>query len=298
MSDIRTSTVALLYPGELGAAFGELLTSRGVRVVTTLRDRSAATLERCRTAKIEVIDSLTNLAKQASLVISLVPPTAAEEVAAAYCDASEIPATYVDMNSIGPELAVAIAARVTACGHEFVDGAINGLAKNLTKGGTLFLSGKRSAVVADLLGDAMRVRLLGDEIGRASSMKMLLSGLSKGLCALFVENALIARRQGMLSEMIEAYTTIYPGVMVVVDRMLPTYARHAGRRAVEMRELEETARGAGVEPCVIEAVRELHEMLAGASFKDGALPDLTALIETLDREQLLSVVRAGQEPAR
>ena len=75
-----------------------------------------------------------------------------------------------------------------------MDGAINGLAKNLTSSATMFLSGPRASEVADLFGQHVRVRLLGHEFGRASAMKMLLSGLSKGVCALFAETALTAAR--------------------------------------------------------------------------------------------------------
>src|SRR5947207_2171998 len=120
----------------------------------------------------------------------------------------------------------------------------------------------RGRSAARLCRDA-GVKLPGERPGRASAMKMLLSGLSKGVCGLFVETALVAERQGMLAEMTEAYAQIYPGIMAVVERMLPTYPQHAGRRAAEMAELEQTALAAGLEPCVLAAVARVHEMLAG-----------------------------------
>jgi 3-hydroxyisobutyrate dehydrogenase-like beta-hydroxyacid dehydrogenase len=216
-----------------------------------------------------VLGSLAEVVRQANVVLSVVPPAAAEELAAAYCNftnTAPADALFVDVNSIGPELVTTIAAGVREAGVGFVDAAVNGLAKNLTKGGTLLLSGERANDVAKLFGETIRVRVLGREIGQASTMKMLLAGLSKGLCGLFAELALLAQRRGMLGEMLEACEQIYPGMMLVVDRMLPTYAQHAARRATEMNELEETARNAGVEPCVIDAVRRLHEEMAGASF--------------------------------
>jgi 3-hydroxyisobutyrate dehydrogenase-like beta-hydroxyacid dehydrogenase len=177
---------------------------------------------------------------------------------------------------------------------------VNGLAKNLTTTATLYLSGPRAAEVAGLVGGlvggGMRVNMLGDRPGRASAMKMLLSGLSKGVCALFVETALVAKRQGMLPEMVEAYGQIYPGVTAVVDRMLPTYARHAGRRAAEMGELEQTALAAGLEPCVLAAVARLHEMLARLDFGPPVEPGdsaVTSMIERLAAEGLLAAEPAG-----
>jgi len=268
-------TVGLLYPGEMGSSLAQLLTAHGVRVVTSVAGRGVRTVSLAKTSGAVVLPSLEAVVRASDIVFSMVSTGAALDVAISYCElASVAPASaiYVDVNSIGPELACSIAEKVSNAGRSVVDGAINGLAKNLASGGTLFLSGARSGEVAAVLGDAMRVRILGREPGQASTMKMLLGGLSKGLCGLFAELAVMAERREMLPEMLEACEMIYPGIMQVIDRMLPTYAKHSGRRAVEMRELEQTIQNAGVEPCVVKAIHELHDRLASISFDaaDGA----------------------------
>jgi 3-hydroxyisobutyrate dehydrogenase-like beta-hydroxyacid dehydrogenase len=263
----RPTTVGVLYPGEMGAAVCAVLRRRGIPVLTTLDGRTDATAARAAACGAQAVDSLSHLVGRCDVVISLVSPSAAEEVARAWCDAARLAppgAIYVDVNSIGPAKAAAIAARVEACGRSFVDASINGLARNLTTGGTLYMSGARSAEVAELFGDDLRVRMLGDEPGRASAMKMLLGGLSKGMCALFAELALLAERLGMLDELLEATTRTYPGVMTVVNRMVPTYARHAERRHTEMSELLATARDAGAAPGVVDAACRLHAEIARA----------------------------------
>jgi 3-hydroxyisobutyrate dehydrogenase-like beta-hydroxyacid dehydrogenase len=263
-----TKTVGLLYPGDMGAALAGVLTKGGVRVVTTLRCRSQATVRRASAAAgIVVLDSLADVARESDVVLSVVSPAAAEAVAESYCrlsSAAPVAALFVDMNSTGPELAERLAARVEGCGVGFVDAAINGLAKNLTTSATLFLSGARSAEVAALFDKAVATRVLGPNAGRASAMKMLLGGVSKGTCALVLELALLARQRGMLGEMLSECARIYPGISALVDRMLPTYAQHAGRRAEEMNELLATAEASGLEPCLLEAVSRMHEMIAGA----------------------------------
>ena len=281
-----SKTIAVLYPGELGAGVAALARTRGARVITTLDGRGEATAARCREAGLTVLDSLADVARQADVVISLVPPAAADDLVDAYCKVAHLAprgAIFVDANSIGPELARSLAVKVAAAGRAFVDAAINGLAKNLTAGGTLFLSGPRAPEIADWIGDAMRVRVLGPEPGRASAMKMLLSGLSKGICALYLELALVAQRSGILPEMSEATAMIYPGVFALADRMIPTYGRHAARRATEMGELESTARAAGLDPCVIDSLRRLHDALAEVPFdpKQAADPSAASLIERL-----------------
>ncbi|HEY2587773.1 MAG TPA: NAD(P)-binding domain-containing protein [Tepidisphaeraceae bacterium] len=275
-------TVGLLYPGEMGASLGTLLAGRGVRVVTTLAGRSERTACRARDAGLVILSSLADLVRESSIVFSLVETSAAAQVAQSYAAlAAAAPdgAIYVDVNSIGPELASQIGALITAAGVDFIDASINGLAKNLSTGGTFFLSGPRADEVAQLVGPAVRTRVLGGEIGRASAMKMLLGGLSKGLCALFLELAALAQRRDMLAEMMDACTMIYPGITALIDRMLPTYARHAGRRATEMTELKSTARHADMAPCVIDAIRDLHELMAGVEFADQDGASVAALVE-------------------
>ena len=282
----RATTVGVLYPGEMGAAVCAVLRHRGVPVLTTAEGRSDATVARAAGCGAEVVPSLVRLVGRCDVVLSLVSPSAAEDVAQAYCNLARLAppaAIYVDANSVGPAKAAAMARRVEAAGRSFVDASINGLARNLTTGGTLYLSGARSADVAALFGDGIRVRVLGDEPGRASAMKMLLGGVSKGMCALVAELALLAQRQGMLDDLLGAMAQTYPGVMTVLNRMLPTYGRHAQRRETEMSELLATAQDSGAAPLVIEAVQRLHAELA-AAFPAGAADSCDADLGSFLRE--------------
>ena len=258
-------TVGILYPGEMGAAVASLLVARGTPVVTTLAGRSETTVAQAEASGATIVGCLDEVVRVSDVVFSLVVPSAAEDVAADYCGRARLApagAIFVDVNSIAPARAREIGSRVEAAGRSFVDASINGLAKNLRSSGTVYLSGPRAAEVAAVFDGAARVKLLGEEVGRASAMKMLLGGLSKGICALFAELAVLAHEQGMLDEMLEAATRTYGGVTAVAERMLPTYARHAERRHTEMSELEAMARDAGVTPRVIEGVLRFHEALA------------------------------------
>lgn len=290
----RVPTFGVLYPGEMGAALSALLRDHGVAVVTTLGGRGQATARRAVNAGMLVLDTLAHVVRVSDVVVSLVVPSAAEEVAEAYCGVAHLAprdAIYVDANSIGPEKAMAIARRVARAGRSFVDGSINGLAKHLATSGTVYLSGERAGEVAAVLEGAVHARVLGARPGRASAMKMLLGGLSKGLCALFAELGVLAERQGMLGDLLEATARTYPGVAAVAERMLPTYPRHAARRHTEMSELEATARGAGMSPEVIAAVCRAHAALAevfpggtGESHGQGIQSgDLPAVIRQLAR---------------
>jgi 3-hydroxyisobutyrate dehydrogenase-like beta-hydroxyacid dehydrogenase len=300
-------TIGLLYPGEMGVAVAALLARRGIRVITTLHDRSPRTSRRCRETGIVELPTLRDVVRQAQVVISLVSPAAAEAVAHDYCRVAETApagAIYVDANSIRPELAATLATMVDDAGGDFVDASINGLAANLGGGGTLFLSGPRANEIAGLFEGSMRVRLLGAEPDRASAMKMLLSGLAKGTLALLTELAAVARKRGMLDAAMSEFTAIYPGITSVALRMLPSYPHHAARRSTEMREVEETAWAAGIEPCVLAAVSRLHEAIAtllisspspNTAAGEGAsgLRSADAVLQRLLNQELLSLPASG-----
>ncbi|HYO09345.1 MAG TPA: DUF1932 domain-containing protein [Tepidisphaeraceae bacterium] len=297
MTPAAVKTVGILYPGELGARVGEALAARGVAVITTLAGRSRRTARRCQQGGIVVRPALADVVREADVLLSLVPPAAAEEVARQYAElahAAPVRALFVDLNSIAPERAGAIAEQLSRSGRGFVDGAVNGLASRFAAGGTVFLSGARAAEVAALFEGAVRVQIVGDAPGAASAMKMMLSGLSKGVCALFAELAVTAERRGMLAAMLAASSQIYPELAKLAERMLPTYAEHAERRATEMSELEATVAAAGVDPVVTAAVRQVHEQLAAVDWSGGcpsdaaAATDITTVLRRLSESDFCS----------
>src|SRR5881392_835936 len=99
-------TIGVLYPGEMGASLAVLLRRRGHAVVTTVAGRGERTARLCREAEVAVLPSLEDVVRTADVVISVVPPAAAEEVAEAYCRHAPLApagALYVDLNAIRPE---------------------------------------------------------------------------------------------------------------------------------------------------------------------------------------------------
>jgi 3-hydroxyisobutyrate dehydrogenase-like beta-hydroxyacid dehydrogenase len=249
--------VGILYPGDLGSHLGKLLREQGHRIVTTLAGRSPQTAQRAREAGFEIRGSLPDVLAAAGVVLSVVPPAAAVALAreVGALPAPARPSVYVDLNAISPETVRAVATAVAPSGMSFVDGAIHGMASQLRARGTLYLSGPEAAAVARLFEGALRV--LGDQPGQASAFKMLISGMAKGVVALFVEMAVAARQAGLLDDLLSCYREAYPSVMALVDRLLPTYPRHAARRGDELAEVEQMLRSLGLRPRVVEGARQL-----------------------------------------
>jgi 3-hydroxyisobutyrate dehydrogenase-like beta-hydroxyacid dehydrogenase len=290
----ETGPIGLLYPGEMGTAVGTLLCRAGCRLVTTVEGRGATTRRNCQTAGFEELDSLQAVVRTASMLLVLVPPGAALQVARQVREhlprrSPEERLLYVDLNSFSPETACAVAEVFAGTCVEFVDGAILGLASRLEDRGVLYLSGAQAERVASLFEGKMQVQVLGNLPGQASTLRMLLSGLTKGVIALFTEMALAARQAGVLDRLLSNYQANYPGVMEMVNRILPTYPRHAARRGQEMAEVEDTLSHFGLCLTVVPGIRQLiaamgESGLASAPDRKWSVPEV---IEELHARRLL-----------
>lgn len=295
--------VGLLYPGEMGSAVAQLLGRKGCRLLTTLEGRGPNTVRTCRAADIEELPCLREVVCKSSLLFVLVPPAAALDVAAQVRE--HLPSRprdrliYVEANSIAPATARNIAGVFDGMPVDFVDAAISGPASRLADRCVLYLSGPRADEVASLFEGKMRVVVLGDVPGQASALRMLLSGLTKGVIGLFVEMALAARQAGVLERMVAAFRTSYPGIMEVVDRTLPTYPAHVKRRGQELAEVHAMLAQLGLRPSIVPAVEEVTKAMADCFLRpaDDRCSSTTEIIDELyARGFLLEEARSSASP--
>jgi hypothetical protein len=173
---------------------------------------------------------------------------------------------------------------LTTRGIAFVDAAIRGLASRLSQQGTLYVSGIAGRRLVDLFGGTFRVKFLGDRPGLASALKMLTSGMVKGMAALFLEMGLAARETELLDEFFADCRQYCPGLMEVMERLLPTYPCHARRRAQELEELERMLHVLGLRPGLVSEARRLTTALAELNLPsepESAGPSLGDLIELI-----------------
>jgi len=285
------TTLGILYPGEMGATLGGLLARGGHRIVTTIADRGPRTVNLATAADFELLRSLEDVVEASDVILSLVPPGAALTVArrVADCPKTKADALYVDVNSVSPQTVREVEAIVEERGMSFVDAAIHGQAARLPEHGVVYLSGADALSVVDLLDGIVATQWLGEEPGRASAMKMLMSGVSKGLVALVLEMALAAREASLLDEFLTNCRKAYPGVMTPVARMLPTYPRHIDRRADEMSELEKTIRGLGLEPTMAAGISRLLSGLSQSHLQQYAQGVEDGLFEVDDLIELIAL---------
>src|SRR5882757_9995035 len=132
-------TVAVLHPGQMGAAMARAAGRNAERVLWCSAGRSAATAERAGAAGLTAVETLAE-ALEADIVLSICPPASAEGVATEVAEAG-FTGLYVDCNAISPQRAEKIADRLAKGGARPVDGGIVGPPPRDGRRNRLYLSG-------------------------------------------------------------------------------------------------------------------------------------------------------------
>src|SRR5688572_13751295 len=112
-------TVGILSPGDMGHSIGNVLHDNGLRVITCLDGRSERSRELAGKAGFEDVASLDDLVQQADIVMCVLVPARAAEVAgkvAAAMERTGATPLYVDGNAISPNTVRGIAETISAAG--------------------------------------------------------------------------------------------------------------------------------------------------------------------------------------
>lgn len=296
----RGTVVGILHPGDLGTAIASALIEAGTTVVVAPGGRGPVTRRRAEAAGAERVGSVAEVVDRSSVLLSVVPPDAALEIAGQIRDAVDAGASaplVVDVNSISPKQQQRVAARLAAGGVDCVDAGLQGTAGRLRDACSLFLSGPRAADAARVLGPVGRVRVVGSRIGAASEQKMLLSALSKGLAMLMLETLLAAERCGALDESIEAVRFHYPEIWDTVSRTLPTYGAHSARRVDEMEQITAHMGERGISmPMTAAATATVSAVADLSRLEDERPPHVASVVRGISATPVLvAEQRAAQE---
>jgi 3-hydroxyisobutyrate dehydrogenase-like beta-hydroxyacid dehydrogenase len=265
-----TLTVGIVAPGNMGAAVARRLVENGVRVLTSLAGRGAASVERARAAGMVAVE-LGELAS-AEIVLSILPP--AQAVGFAREIAPVLRETvFVDCNAVSPETVREIAAVFAGVGVPFVDGSIIGLPPRAGQPGPHFyISGEaRAAARVEVLGQhGLDVRVLEGPVGAASALKMCYAGINKGLAAIAAAMILAAERSGAAAALYREMSESLPGLLQSLERQVPDMLPKAYRWVAEMREIAAFAGNDLAAGAVYVGFSELFDRIARDVAQDGA----------------------------
>jgi L-threonate 2-dehydrogenase len=263
MSDV----IAIIAPGEMGAAIGQRLGERGARVVTSLAGRSAASAKRAERAGLVPVASDDDLVAEADFVLSVVPPGdaagLAERLAPVLARAKQKP-VYVDCNAVAPDTAERISAILGATGCAYVDGGIIGPPPSATATAhtKLYVSGDGAGEVMRLAAYGLDVRVVDGPVGAASALKMSYAGLTKGFTALGVAMMLGAERAGCEEALRRELAESQPQFLAWLSRQVPRMYPKAYRWVAEMEEIANFLDGDDSGPDIYRAMARLYDRLA------------------------------------
>lgn len=238
--------VALIGFGEAGETFARAAGWDGFARGWDILPERCAAMPDCGIAP--GVDCAEVLA-DAQVVLSLVTADAALDAAREYAPYLPQGTYWLDMNSVAPETKRAAAEAITAVNGRYVDVAVMApVDKKLAV--PLLVAGPEAATALDLLAKLgfTNIRTVGNEVGRASAIKLCRSVMVKGLEALTAEMVLAASQAGVLDEVLSSLDASEKQVSWAeradynLDRMLV----HGRRRSAEMVEAAEMLRDLGV----------------------------------------------------
>jgi len=257
--------IAVIAPGNMGAAVGQLLVRRGAEVLTSLTGRSAESAARAKAAGLKPVAEAA--LAEADFILSIVPPGAAAALAERLSDGLARAARkpiYVDCNAVSPATAMAIAAKVERTGAPFVDaGIIGGPPQQGSAGPRFYACGPAAGAFAALRAYGLDIVVLNGPVGAASALKLSYAGMTKGITALGAAMLLAATRAGVAAELHAEMGHSQKALLERLARQLPEMYGKAYRWVAEM---EEIARFAGEDPAaaaIYDGIAQLYERLAG-----------------------------------
>jgi 3-hydroxyisobutyrate dehydrogenase-like beta-hydroxyacid dehydrogenase len=233
-------TVGLLHPGEMGAALGAVLRGRRTPVLWASEGRSAETARRAEDAGLEDAGTVDELVRSSGVILSVCPPHAALDVARSVLGFTGI---YVDANAISPASAHAVADTVA----RVVDGGIIGPPPRSPGTTRLYLSGVEADSVAELFaGTDVDARIVSEEVGAASAVKMTYAAWTKGTAALLLAVRSLARSEGIESTLLEEWALSLPELPDRSVQAAASAATKGWRWVGEMEEIAATFAAAGL----------------------------------------------------
>ena len=274
------SKIGILHPGEMGISVAASFIESGHEVYWLSKARSHKTRSRAIEHHLIELDSLSKFCQTSQIILCVCPPHGAEEVARSVIEAG-FSGLYVDANAIAPQRAIQIGQQMESIGIRFVDGCIIGGPAWTPKETCLYLSGVYAADIAACVSNGLlETKILGDEIGKASAMKMCYAAYTKGTTALLAAIISAAENLGVREELYSHWNRDQAGFSDQVNSRVTRVTTKAWRFAGEMEEIAATLAEAGLPGEFHTAAAEIFHRMAG--FKDrSSNPPLQEVLQAL-----------------
>jgi len=241
-----SKNVGLLHPGEMGISVGASIKKSGRGVYWVSEGRSQKTKERAASQDLKDAKTLQQLCDTCSVIFSVCPPHAAEDVASQVVSCS-FSGLYIDANAISPQRSVSIGKNMDKAGISYVDGGIIGGPAWQPGTTRMHLSGKQAALAADCFSAGpMETNIIGSSVGKASALKMCFAAYTKGTTALLCGIMSTAEALGVRDELFEQWKIPGPDFADQSVQRVRGVTKKAWRFIGEMEEISSTFEAAGL----------------------------------------------------
>lgn len=264
-------TVGLLSPGDMGSAVGQRMAEHGATVMTCLAGRSERTKGLAKAAGLVDAPNLEALVSACDLVISIMVPSEALGAAQRVSEAIKAvgkPLPYTDCNAIAPSTAKTIADTVSQAGGVPIDAGIIGGPPRGASPNTRFYASGQDAGPFDKLNDfGLDVRVIGDEIGQASGLKMCYAASTKGTSALMLNLLIASKRLNLFDALIEEFGLSQKARLESLNGLIgvpPKSRRWIG----EMEEIAKTFEEVGLTPHMFAGAAEMFRLVGASELAD------------------------------
>jgi 3-hydroxyisobutyrate dehydrogenase-like beta-hydroxyacid dehydrogenase len=285
MPDVKR--VAILSPGDMGGAIGQVLHANGIDVLSCLAGRSELTRERAAEAGFRDVPDVDTLVRESDVILSVLVPSqatpVAEAVAAAMRRTGAHPA-FAECNAIAPNTVLAVEHTIRAAGGPFVDAGIIGGPPRAGYSPHIYCSGPDTAYLEALNGRGVDFRVVGTKVGQASGLKMVYAASTKGFTALWTELLTAARALGLQDALFAEFGPDHAPLRQARNG-IPSMPRRARRWVGEMEEIAGTFEALGLTPHIFEGAADMYRFIGDTPLADQTSrdpdPNLDQVLETL-----------------
>ena len=254
--------IGFLHPGVMGISLAATAQNTGHTAYWVSEGRSPDTYERAAKNSLVETQTIEELCDRCSVIICVCPPHAATEVAEQVLTCS-FKGIYADVNAISPQRAKHIGQLMNDAGVEFVDGGIIGGPAWKPDTTWLYLSGRAAdQVAACFAGGPLATEVIGDDIGKASALKMCFAANTKGTTALLCAIVAAAEEMGVRKELEKQWSRhgseYAQNTLASISRVTAKAWRFSG----EMEEIASTLEAAGLPSGFHLAACDIYQRIA------------------------------------
>ncbi|HMS25808.1 MAG TPA: DUF1932 domain-containing protein [Burkholderiaceae bacterium] len=210
-------------------------------------------------------DGMKPLCAASNFIISAVTASQTLAVAEEAAKYIQVGSVFLDLNSASPATKQSAAKAIEAAGAHYLEAGVMtsippyGIRVPMLLGGAI-----ADTLAPQLQGFGMDVKVVSQELGVASAIKMCRSVMIKGLEALVIESYSTARKYGVEDHVLPTLAETFPSIdwQQTGAYFFSRVVQHGKRRAEEMRESANTVKEAGFEPIMTAAIAQKHDWVA------------------------------------